>query len=71
MSDRARYLFRVQQHVNGTPHIILEPVAGDLVIDGDGYLGLDLRADLTAAEAQRLAQMLNELVVSVSYTTVT
>lgn len=45
-----------------------EPFVEDLTVFQGGFLGFDLRADLSNDEAEALARQLNESVTTVSFT---
>jgi hypothetical protein len=67
-TERARYQFKVTTSSEGTPWIATDAVDDQLRCFKDGCIGFDLKAGTTAAEAERLAEILNERVTTLSYT---
>ncbi len=67
MSERAAYGFAIEQDPDGTPRILLEAIDQALPVLRTGQLGFELREDMTAEEAQELADTLNEHVTAVTY----
>lgn len=64
---RARYQFRVTYYPDGTPWITIDALEAGLPCFKKGSLGYDLKPDTTIAEAQALVEMLNEKIVTLSY----
>jgi len=77
-TERERYQFVVKQTASGKPWIDLQPVHGNLSILESpqrltnvadyGFLGFDLPDDMTFDEAEKLADLLDEKIVMVSFT---
>ncbi len=66
MTTRSKVVFRVTQYASEQPWIVLEPVGGDLAING--LLGLDLNEDTTFDVAEQIAQYLNDHIRCVTLT---
>ena len=68
MTERQRYVFRVCEYVDGTPWIMTDPWDGSLSILQDGFLGFDLTKGTTLAEAEQIADRLNDVMENIVYT---
>ena len=68
-AERAEYVFKASELVDGTPWIWLELLRSpELSILREGILGIDLHEGATFKDAERLALVLNETVKGLSYT---
>jgi hypothetical protein len=65
---RQKYYFTVKEHGNDTFHIVLEPAEIELPCLSNGFLGFDLKQGMTMVEAEGLAQILNQQIITISYT---
>ncbi len=68
-TERARFLFRVQESAAGAPFWIM-PEAWDRELSGlgDGFLGFELPEATTFERANEIADFLNDNIESISYT---
>ena len=67
-TERCVYLFAVQEYEEGTPFIGLEPVSGNLEILKGGFLSFDLSKGTDSDTAERIAEFLNDNIISIAYT---
>jgi hypothetical protein len=70
-TERGNYVFAVKEFGDGTPWIMLEPSGERLNVLGNGFLGFDLRHGVAIKDAERLAELLRQMVLSVSFTSLT
>jgi hypothetical protein len=68
ITERKQIRFTVKEYGDGTPWIMLEQSDGSLKCIGDGFLGLDLKAQHTYEKAREIARYLNEHVAAVAHT---
>jgi hypothetical protein len=67
-TERVQYVFAVKEFGDGTPWIMLEPSGERLGVLGNGFLGFDLRNGTAIQDAEKLAERLRQMVLSVSFT---
>jgi hypothetical protein len=70
-TERAQYVFAVKEFSDGTPWIMPEPSGEGLGVLENGFLGFDLRNGTAIRDAEKLAELMRELVLSVSFTSFT
>ena len=70
MTERTRMHFVVKATEKGAPWIALEPFVENLSILDRGFLGFDLPPGTSGTEAERIAVLLSESIVAVTYTEV-
>jgi hypothetical protein len=67
-TERAQYVFSVKEFSDGAPWIMLEAREEGLSTLGDGFLGLELRNGVPIGDAEKLAQLLRQIVLNVAFT---
>jgi len=67
-TQRTNCTFSVSEHNGAQPWIMIETDRPGLTVLGNGFLGLDLRDDISFDDALKLAELLRDNVASVSYT---
>ena len=65
--ERGDFLFKVKEHVDGSPFIVLEPFRENLPVFKNGILSFELTKGTTAEQAQELAHILRDTVKYVRY----
>ena len=66
--ETRHYHFKVAEHGEGRKSIAFEPQVGDLSILENVIFGLDLPDEMPYERAQKIADLLNDNIESVSYT---
>ena len=64
-TERTGCTFAIKAFEGGTPWIMVEADAPGLSILKDGFLGIELREDVSFEEAQELAQLLRDKVAHI------
>jgi hypothetical protein len=67
-TERTRCTFSVSEHDGIDPWIMIETRDPGLKILGNGLIGLEMREDISFENAAKLAELLRERVVRISYT---
>lgn len=68
MTERQKYYFAVKERGDGTPWICLEPMRGNLPVLEKGFLGFDLPLGTTLKQAEKIANILQDTIINISYT---
>lgn len=65
----AQYRFVVKDHVDGDFFLVLESAGSTLdILERDGFISFDLRKGLSVQEAEEFANLINEHIVRIAYT---
>jgi hypothetical protein len=67
-TDRTGCTFSVSEHDGIDPWIMIETRSPGLKILGNGFIGLEMREDISFEDAAKLAELLREKVARISYT---
>lgn len=70
-TERAYYVFAIKQYADGTPWIMLEQSGENLSILDQGFLGLDFKEGISFEEAQKIAELLEDKIDTVKFTSFT
>jgi hypothetical protein len=67
-TERTRCTFSVSEHNGTDPWIMIETDSPGLKILGNGFIGLEMREDISFEDAAKLAELLRDKVAKISYT---
>ena len=65
-TEQAQYLFKVKEHVDGTPWIVAEPLREEMPMLKNAYLGFHLPHGMKLEEAEKLAEFLNNNLIGIT-----
>jgi len=67
-TERTGCTFSISEHDGTDPWIMIETYSPGLKVLGNGFIGLEMREDISFEDAQRLAELLRDKVAKISYT---